>query len=67
MGEDSEKNRYMYNWIALLYTWNEHNTVNQLYSSVKLKKKKNQWSKYKNYNYNLLENMGINVYDWIWQ
>ena len=40
MGEDSEKNRYMYNWIALLYTWNEHNTVNQLYSSVKLKKKK---------------------------
>ena len=23
----------MYNWITLLYTWNEHNTVNQLYSN----------------------------------
>ena len=21
---------YMYNWITLLYTWNEHNIVNQL-------------------------------------
>ena len=30
---------YMYNWITLLYTWNEHNTINQLYSNIKLKKK----------------------------
>ena len=28
----------MYNWITLLYTWNEHNIVNQLYSNIKLKK-----------------------------
>ena len=34
-----KKNRYvyMYNWITLLYTWNYHNTVNQLYSNIKLK------------------------------
>jgi len=24
---------YMYNWFTLLYTWNEHNIVNQLYSN----------------------------------
>ena len=30
----------MYNWITLLYTWNYHNTVNQLYSNIKLKIKK---------------------------
>ena len=32
-------NRYMcmYNWITLLYTWNEHNIVNQWYSNIKLK------------------------------
>ena len=35
-----KKNRYvyMYNWITLLYTWNERNIVNQLYSNIKLKK-----------------------------
>ena len=29
----------MYNWYALLYTWNSHNTVNQLYSNNFFKKK----------------------------
>ena len=29
----------MYNWITLLYTWNDHNVVNQLYSNIKLKVK----------------------------
>ena len=28
---------YVYNWIPLLYTWNQHNIVNQLYSSIKWK------------------------------
>lgn len=28
----------MYNWTALLYTRNEHNSVNQLYANIKLKK-----------------------------
>ena len=31
---------YIYNWIPLLYTWNQHNIVNQLYSKIKYKKKK---------------------------
>ena len=32
-----EKNRYMcmYNRITLLYTWNQHNIVNQLYANLK--------------------------------
>ena len=30
---------YIYNWITLLYIWNQHNIVNQLYSSIKIKKK----------------------------
>ena len=31
------KPNYMhtYNWITLLYTWNQHNIVNQLYSNIK--------------------------------
>ena len=29
---------HMYNWITLLYTWNYHNIVNQLYSNKKFKK-----------------------------
>ena len=29
---------YIYNWITLLYTWNLHNTVNQLYfNKIKIK------------------------------
>ena len=28
----------MYNWITLLYTWNEHIIVNQLYFNKNLKK-----------------------------
>ena len=27
----------MYNWITLLYTWNQHNIANQLYSNIKFK------------------------------
>ena len=30
----------MYNWITLLYTWNEHNTVNQFIFQYKIKMKK---------------------------
>ena len=30
----------MYNWITLLYTWNEHNIANQLYSKIKQKLQK---------------------------
>ena len=30
----------MYNWFTLLYTWNYHNTVNQLYSNIKFFLKK---------------------------
>ena len=26
---------YMYGWVPLLFTWNLHNIVNQLYSNVK--------------------------------
>ena len=26
---------YMYNWITLLYTWNQHNIVDQQYSNIK--------------------------------
>ena len=32
----------MYHWITLLYTWNEHNIVSQLYSNIKKLKKKNK-------------------------
>ena len=28
---------YMYNWFTLLYTWNEHNIINQLYSNINWK------------------------------
>ena len=35
-----KKNRHMYHWITLLYTWNEHNIVSQLYSNIKKLKKK---------------------------
>ena len=32
---------YIYiNWITLLYTWNYHNIVTQLYSNIKLKSEK---------------------------
>ena len=31
---------YMYNWFRLLYIWNQHNIVNQLYSSKSYQKKK---------------------------
>ena len=30
---------YMYGWVPSLFTWNYHNTVNQLYANTKLKKK----------------------------
>ena len=34
MEKNLKKNIYnMYNWIILLYMWNEHDTVNQLYFS----------------------------------
>ena len=38
-GKIWKKNRYMYmyNWITLLYAWNNHNIVNQLYSKIKWK------------------------------
>ena len=42
----------MYNWITLLYTWNYHNVVNQLYSSIKLKVKKIKYRK--NFKTNML-------------
>jgi len=29
---------YVHNWITLLYTWNLHNTVNQLHFNKKIKK-----------------------------
>ena len=31
----------MHHWITLLYTWNQHNCVNQLYSNIKEKLNKN--------------------------
>lgn len=34
MGKESEKNKYVYNWIGMLCTWNQHKTVNQLYSNI---------------------------------
>ena len=34
----------MYDWITLLYTWNYHNIVNQLYSNIKLTVKKKEES-----------------------
>ena len=35
MGKEPKKSgdMYMYNWFTLLYTWNWHNIVNQLYSN----------------------------------
>ena len=33
-GKESEK-RLIYNWIALLYSWNHHNTVGQLHLNKK--------------------------------
>ena len=48
MGKESEKEWILYNWFTLLYTWNQHTFVNQLYSNKivkeffkKTKKKKN--------------------------
>ena len=32
----------MYNWIILLYSWNWHSIVDQLYSNTKSKVKKNK-------------------------
>ena len=29
---------YMYNWYTLLYTWYQHNIVNQLYSNKNFNK-----------------------------
>ena len=43
MGKESKKEWicvYMYNWFTLLYTWNWHNIVNQLYSNKNFKKRK---------------------------
>ena len=39
---------YMYNWFTLLYSWNEHNILNQQYSSksfwiIKIKTKANDY------------------------
>ena len=31
---------YMYNWFTLLYAWNLHDVVNQLYSDKNFKKRK---------------------------
>ena len=31
---------YLYNRFTLLYTWNEYNIVNQLYTNTNLKKEK---------------------------
>ena len=31
---------YMYNWLTLLYTWNQFNIINQLYSSKNFFKEK---------------------------
>ena len=43
VAKESEKgksgHRYMYNWFTLLYTWNEHKIINQLYTPIKSKKK----------------------------
>ena len=33
----------MNNWITVLYTWNQHHVVNQLYFNKKIKKKKNKF------------------------
>ena len=37
MGKESEKNEYVHvhKWTTLLYTWNEHNIVSQLYTNIK--------------------------------
>ena len=42
MGKESEKEWYVYvyNWFTLLYTWNYHNFVGQLYCNKTKKKKK---------------------------
>ena len=46
MEKNLKKNTYIYKWIILLYNWNQHNTVYQLYFNKKLlvlKKKKLTW------------------------
>ena len=40
MRKNLEKNIYVHNWFTLLYTWNWHNIISQLYSTLKKKKKK---------------------------
>ena len=44
-GKESEKNRYIFmcNWITLLYTWNEHNIINQLYFNKNKNEKSWKW------------------------
>ena len=32
---------YMYNWISLLYNWNQQNTFNELYFNINFFKKLN--------------------------
>ena len=44
----------MHNWITLLYTWNYHNTVNQLYSN----------KKFKNFNKNFQAWLLLFPYNW---
>ena len=39
MGKEFEEG-HMYNQITLLYIWNYHNIVNELYSKIKFKNKK---------------------------
>ena len=50
MGEKKKKTgyRYMYDWFTLLYTWNEHSVVNQLYSNKNFLKKKERTIKNQN-------------------
>ena len=36
---------YMYGWVPLLFTWNYHNIVNQLYPNTKQKVQKKKYVK----------------------
>ena len=42
MGKNLKKSGYMYvhNWFTSLYSWNEHNIVDQLYSNKNFKENK---------------------------
>ena len=33
-GKNLKKKRYTYNWVTVLYTWNQHDVVNQLYFNL---------------------------------